>query len=80
MQVKYKALAFVGVITVLTAALSGWSSYSTNNGVIESAKQKELRGTATLIQNDLLEQASKAAARRLLGGQSAVHPRGLSQG
>ena len=66
MQVKYKALAFVGTITVFTAAISGWSSYATNNSVIENAKQKELRGTATLIQNDLLEQATKAAARASL--------------
>lgn len=63
MHIKYKALLFVGVITVFTAALSAWSSYATNNAIIESAKQKELRGTATLIQNDLQEQASKAAAR-----------------
>ena len=63
MRVKYKALAFAGVITVLTAALSGESSYSTNNGVIESVKQKEFRRTATLIQNNLQEQASKAAVR-----------------
>ena len=48
------------------AGISGWSSYATNNGIIESAKQKELRGTATLIQNDLQEQATKAAARASL--------------
>ncbi|MEI8155593.1 MAG: cache domain-containing protein [Burkholderiales bacterium] len=63
MHIKYKALAVVGVVTVLTAAISGWSSYATNAGVIESAKQRELRGTATLIQNDLQEQTNKAAAR-----------------
>ena len=63
MHIKYKALLFVGTITILTATISGWSSYSTNSGIIESAKQKELRSTATLIQNDLQEQSSKAAAR-----------------
>ena len=63
MQIKYKALIFVGVITIFTAGISGWSSYTTNHDIIENAKQKELRGTATLIQNDLQEQASKAAAR-----------------
>jgi hypothetical protein len=63
MQIKFKALAVVTLITVLTSTLSGWSAYSTNSGVISSAKQKELRGTATLIQNDLQEQANKAAAR-----------------
>ncbi len=66
MHVKYKALTFIGVITIFTAAISGWSSYATNSGIIESAKQKELRGTATLIQNDLQEQAGKAAARASL--------------
>lgn len=66
MHVKYKALMLVGVITIVTAGISGWSSYATNNGIIESAKQKELRGTATLIQNDLQEQATKAAARASL--------------
>lgn len=66
MHVKYKALILVGVITVATAALSGWSSYSTNTGIIETAKQNELRATATLIQNDLQEQANKAAARASL--------------
>lgn len=63
MQVKYKALAFVGVITILTATISGWSSYATNKGIIETAKQKELRGTAVLIQTDLQEQSGKGAAR-----------------
>ena len=66
MHVKYKALMLVGVITIVTAGISGWSAYATNNGIIESAKQKELRGTATLIQNDLQEQATKAAARASL--------------
>lgn len=66
MHVKYKALMLVGVITIVTAGISGWSSYATNNSIIESAKQKELRGTATLIQNDLQEQATKAAARASL--------------
>lgn len=66
MHVKYKALMLVGVVTILTAGISGWSSYATNSGIIESAKQKELRGTATLIQNDLQEQATKAAARASL--------------
>jgi methyl-accepting chemotaxis protein len=63
MHVKYKALICVGVITVLTSGISGWSSYATNTGIIENAKQKELRGTATLIQNDLQEQSGKGAAR-----------------
>jgi len=26
MHVKYKALAFVGAITIVTSAISGWSS------------------------------------------------------
>jgi len=63
MHVKYKALAFIGAITIVTSAISGWSSYASNRGIIEAAKQKELRNTATMIQNDLGEQANKAAAR-----------------
>lgn len=63
MQVKYTALVVIGFVAIVTSAISGWSSYTTNTGVIETAKQKELRGTATLIQNDLQEQATKAAAR-----------------
>lgn len=63
MHVKYKALWPIAVVTIVTAAISGWSSYATNSAVIESAKQRELRGTATLIQNDLQEQAGKGAAR-----------------
>ncbi len=63
MHVKYKALLFVGAITIVTAAVSGWSSYATNTSIVEIAKQNELRATATLIQNDLQEQATKAAAR-----------------
>jgi methyl-accepting chemotaxis protein len=63
MQVKYTALAVIGFVAIVTSTISGWSSYTTNTGVIETAKQKELRGTATLIQNDLQEQATKAAAR-----------------
>lgn len=66
MQVKYKALAIVGLVTIITSGISGWSSYSTNVGVIDSAKQKELRATATLIQNDISEQEAKAAARASL--------------
>lgn len=66
MHVKYKALLLVGAVTIVTAAISGWSSYATNSAIIESAKQKELLGTATLIQNDLQEQAGKAAARASL--------------
>jgi len=63
MHVKYKALVFVGAITIVTSAISGWSSYTSNASIIEVARQKELRATATLIQNDLLEQMNKAAAR-----------------
>ena len=63
MQVKYKALGLIGVVTIVTAAISGWSSYATNKDIIEKSKQNELRATATLIQNDLQEQANKAAAR-----------------
>jgi methyl-accepting chemotaxis protein len=66
MQVKYKALTLVGIITILTSTISGWSSYTTNKGIIETAKQKELRGTAVLIQTDLQEQAGKGAARASL--------------
>lgn len=63
MQLKYKALAIVVLVTIITSTISGWSSYSTNTGVIDSAKQKELRATATLIQNNISDQESKAAAR-----------------
>lgn len=66
MQVKYKALSLIGVVTIVTAAISGWSSYGSNKDIIEKAKQNELRDTATLIQNDLQEQATKAAARASL--------------
>ncbi len=34
MQVKYKALVFVGIITIFTSTISGWSPYSTNKGII----------------------------------------------
>lgn len=63
MQLKYKALAIVVLVTAITSTISGWSSYSTNAGVIDSAKQKELRATAILIQNNISDQESKAAAR-----------------
>ncbi|OYU46263.1 MAG: hypothetical protein CFE44_03020 [Burkholderiales bacterium PBB4] len=63
MQVKYKALSLIGAVTIVTAAISGWSSYGSTKDIIEKAKQGELRDTATLIQNDLQEQATKAAAR-----------------
>lgn len=66
MHVKYKALLLVSTVAVLTGALSGWSSYATNSTIIENAKQKELRSTAILIQNDLQEQATAAAARASL--------------
>jgi len=66
MQNKLKALSVVALVTVLTAAISGWSSYATNTHVIESARQNELRGVAKLIQNDLQEQSDKAAARAAL--------------
>ena len=66
MQVKYKALSLIGVVTIVTAAISGWSSFGSNKDIIEKAKQNELRDTATLIQNDLQELATKAAARASL--------------
>ena len=63
MHVKYKSLILVGAVAVVTAALSGWSSYTTNKQIIEAAKRDEMTRVATLIQNDLQEQSNKAAAR-----------------
>ena len=63
MHVKYKSLILVGAVAVVTATLSGWSSFTTNKHIIEVAKYNELTRVATLIQNDLQEQANKAAAR-----------------
>lgn len=63
MNSKLKVLGIVATLSVVLAAVSGWSSYRTNREVIDFAKRNELLVTATLIQNDLQEQSNKAAAR-----------------
>lgn len=63
MNSKLKVLGIVASLSVVLAAVSGWSSYRTNREVIDFAKRNELLVTATLIQNDLQEQSNKAAAR-----------------
>ncbi len=66
MKIQLKAPLIVVSITLMTAGLSAYSSYSANVRMIEAAKQRELRTTATVIQTSIAEQTSKASARAAL--------------
>ncbi len=66
MQIRQKAPLIVVSIAILTAGLSTYSSYVSNKRMIDAAKSQELRTTATVIQDSILSQSNKAAARASL--------------
>ncbi|CAK0760716.1 membrane hypothetical protein [Gammaproteobacteria bacterium] len=51
---------------LLVTGLSAYFALVTDQNIVQGAKQRELRTTATLIQNNIQEQANKAAARASL--------------
>lgn len=63
MNIKLKAQIILIAVVGLTSLLSAYTSFSASQSLIDNAKQEDLEGTATLIQNNLRESAAKAAAR-----------------
>ncbi|MCX7099374.1 MAG: hypothetical protein NTV43_15875 [Methylococcales bacterium] len=60
---RRKVLLAVIPATLLMAAISAYASISSHHALLEACKHRELQLVATLIQNDLQEQLTKAAAR-----------------
>jgi len=60
---RLKVLLVVIPATLLMAGISAYSSIVSHQAVFEGCKQREMRLVATLIQTDLQEQMTKAAAR-----------------
>jgi methyl-accepting chemotaxis protein len=63
---RLKVLLVVIPTTLVMAGISAYSSIVSHQAVFEGCKQRELRLVATLIQTDLQEQMTKAAARASL--------------
>lgn len=58
-----KVFLIVIPATLFMAAISAWSSITSQQAIIEGCKQRELRAAATFIQNELQEQMNQAAAK-----------------
>lgn len=63
MRLKPKATLLLVLITVLGCGGFAFFSYLAQRDLLEDAKKRELSRIAVLIQNDVQEQSSKAAAR-----------------
>ncbi len=66
MNIKWKSQLLLFLVAITTSSLSAYWGFWASNAMIESAKKRELNVTATLIQNNINEQISKAAARASL--------------
>ncbi|HYX13363.1 MAG TPA: cache domain-containing protein [Nostoc sp.] len=63
MQLRFKVPFLVTLVVLVTAVFLALSSYQSALQSIDAAGKQELKTTATLIQNSIQEQSSKALAR-----------------
>ncbi|CAK0750457.1 membrane hypothetical protein [Gammaproteobacteria bacterium] len=62
MNGKQSVLALVVPSVLFVTGISAYSAWVSDQNIIQGAKQRELSTTAILIQNDIQEQANRAAA------------------
>jgi methyl-accepting chemotaxis protein len=72
MKVKTLAPAVMIGFTLITAAISSYSNYSSLEKMMDNAKMRELQNAANFIQYDLQQQTDKAAARASLVANMAL--------